>query len=43
MSAGLGAGARRVFEEHFSLEAITKELAKAVEMLESGTTVQEGQ
>ena len=43
MSAELGAGARRVFEEYFSLEAITKELAKAVDMLESSTTGQERQ
>ena len=43
MSAGLGAGARRVFEDHFSLEAITKELAKVVELLESSASVQEGQ
>jgi len=41
--AALGGGARGVFETNFSLEAITKELAKAVAKLDSGATVQEGQ
>jgi len=43
MCASLGAGARGVFEENFSLEAIARELARAVAALESSSTGQEGQ